>query len=187
MAGARNSTNATPATIAPRWSAETEFGPINRPLTSDGRIVAVAGEGGMTGLDARTGATAWRLAANGLVTDATVTDFGPVLVHQDGLDGRIVALDWKGDILWSEPGRGAMGVDAIRGCGDRLLSAGEIKDPARRLVFRVHDAATGKVVGTYPGEATRPYLSRFGLVYAVHSSDPAHPRLSSQRWRVAAR
>ena len=158
----------------------TDLGTINRPIVSNGTIVVAAGEGGMTGLDAGTGSIKWRVAADGLVTDMSATDRGPVMVHHAGRDSRIVAADWSGKVLWSVPGGGAMGVDSLRGVGDRLFTTGEVADPVRRLVYRSLDAASGTSTGIYPGEVALPHVTRFGLIFPIRSSDAAQAGLYLQ-------
>jgi hypothetical protein len=168
------------APLAVQWTAETDLGPISAPLVGDEGVVVAAGEGGMTGLDARTGAVRWRLAAAGTVTDLTATDVGPVMTHFAGAGSTVVAADWQGEVVWSMPGGPSMGVRSLRGCGDRLLAKGEAKTPERRLVYRLWRAADGSEAGVYPGEVALPFLTRHGLVYPVRSSDEAQAGLHLQ-------
>jgi hypothetical protein len=126
-----------PATGRLRWERGLPGAPATGAVQPPGGPLALAEPGAVTGIDPRSGETAWRFAAPGAVRTWALP-FGPVLVV--GSDsGFLHGLDAQGRLLWRVRGPGPL-LRAPAPWGGTCLALCETASGSALLAV---DAATG--------------------------------------------
>jgi outer membrane protein assembly factor BamB len=171
-----------PDTGEERWSVQV--GNVDREVFINGGIVFVAGPGGLTAVDARTGRVLWELAGlEGPAVWPIVSDDGTVYVSslRDRYPLRLHALDAStGKPRWTAP---ALGVSVAAGQGMVVVEQAP-------NTLHGHDASTGEErwrLNVPGGASTRPVVIGDLAVLAADSGTALGIDLETGqiRWQTA--